>query len=543
MSPQSKRLVRHFFRRLFDVEAAGDIGVGPVLALLAVPGAIMTFSLLPKYSSLMRWFRREFIFDPDIQSMPDKYMFIAFSMTVTGLVTLIKWESLFPDRRDFANLMPLPFATSRILLAKAAALAAFIVLFALDINMVSSLAFPPVVLENHGTFRDVLVFMAVHAVTVAAASIFTLCAVLALIGMMMLVVPYPVFRRLTRYSQFAGACALLLMFFSVPLVVRDLGQYGWLPPVWFLGLYYSIHGKATPLLGSFASCAPWALLSSVVAAAGAYALSYRPFLASAAETPDRVNRRLRIPAVVFRMTDATLLPTAFERGTFRFILKTLVRSDRHTVILMSGLGVAAALAIGFVLNPARNIPPLFAVTLTIAYFLITGLRIAFAVPAELRANWLFQAGVVDYDPDPRSVARKMMLVPALLLVVLPSTLICAISLGGQIAIMHAVFLTAVCASLIGLLLLNVRAIPFTCAFGTEGTNFGIRLAAYFIGYFVFAYGLSGMEVYLLSHPISLIVDLAVLIGVWLAVIRLREGQDALIYENTPGSFDLLRISE
>jgi hypothetical protein len=514
-----------------------------VLALLAVPGALMTFLMFPKYSSLMRWFRQEFIFDPDMQSMPDKYMFVAFSMAITGLVTLVKWDSLFPDRRDFANLMPLPFPASRILLAKGAALAGFVVIFAFDINVISSLAFPPVVLENHGTVWDVLLFMAVHAGTMAAASLFTFCALLAVVGIVMCVVPYPVFRRITRYIQFGGACALLIMFVSIPVVATEFERYAWLPPVWFLGLYYQIHGKATPMLAAFASHAQWALLASFVTAALAYALSYRVFLASAAETPDIVNRTLRIPAWVFRVADATMLPTAFERGTFRFMLKTLVRSDRHTVILSGALGLGAALSIGSIMNPARDTPPLFAVTLTMAYFLITALRMTFAVPAELRANWLFQVGVVDYDPDPGATARKMILLPVLLLIVLPSTVICAYTLGLQMAFMHAVFLIAVCASLAGMLLWNVRAIPFTCSFSSEGTNFGIPLASYFIGYLVFGYGLSRMEAYLLTHPVAFIVDLVILGAIWFGVIRLREGQEGLVYEETPGGFELLRISE
>jgi hypothetical protein len=543
VSPQFKRLTGHFFRRFFDVDAAGSIGVGPVLALLAVPGALMTFLMFPKYSSLMRWFRQEFIFDPDMQSMPDKYMFVAFSMAITGLVTLVKWDSLFPDRRDFANLMPLPFPASRVLLAKGTALAAFVVIFALDINVISSIAFPPVVLENHGTIWEVVLFMLVHAVTMAAASLFTFCALLALVGLVMCITPYPVFRRMTRYIQFGGACALLIMFVSVPVVATRLDHYEWLPPVWFLGLYYKIHGKATPMLATFAGHAQWALLASFVTAAVAYALSYRVFLTSAAETPDIVNRTLRIPRWVFRMADATLLPTAFERGTFRFMLKTLVRSDRHTVILSGALGLGAALSIGSVMNPARNTPPLFAVTLTMAYFLITALRMTFAVPAELRANWLFQVGVTDHAPDPGATARKMMLLPVVVLVVLPSTAICAYTFGLQMAFMHAVFLIAVCASLVGLLLLNVRAIPFTCSFSSEGTNFGIPLASCFIGYLVFAYGLSRMEAYLLAHPVALVVDLAILAAAWFGVIHLREGHDGLVYEETPGGFELLRISE
>ena len=44
----------------------------------------------------------------DLASLGEKEFFICFSMTVMGLVTVIEWEMLFPDRRDYANLTPLP---------------------------------------------------------------------------------------------------------------------------------------------------------------------------------------------------------------------------------------------------------------------------------------------------------------------------------------------------------------------------------------------------------------------------------------------------
>jgi hypothetical protein len=543
MSPQFRRLIDHFFRRFFDNDAAGSIGIGPLLALLAVPGAIMTITLFPKYSSLLRWFRQELIFDPHVQSMPDRYLFVTFSMTVTGLVTLIKWDSLFPDRRDFANLMPLPFGTFSILFAKVVALSAFVLAFAIDINLVSTFLFPPVVMENKGTLPELLHFMLAHILSVAAASIFTFCALLAVIGLLMTVLPYGVFRRSTRYMQFAGACALLVMFFSTASVPPALAAYDWLPSVWFLGLYYSLQNKATPLLATMSGYAQWALLLSVVSAAVAYILSYRVFLGSAAETPDIVNRTLRVPAWVFRLTDATFLRNAFERGTFRFVLKTLFRSDRHTVIISGSLGLGAALAMQSALNPARGSIPLFTVTMTMAYFLITGLRFTFAVPSELRANWLFQSAVSDSEPDPRAIARKLILVAVSILVILPSAVVCAVAFGPAIALMHVVFLAIVCSFLAGALLIGSRVIPFTCAIATSGVNFALPVAGYFIGYLVFAFGLSGLEMFLLQRPAALAIFVGIAVLAWLGLRHMREGTEGLVYEESPGAFALLRISE
>jgi hypothetical protein len=335
----------------------------------------------------------------------------------------------------------------------------------------------------------------------------------------------------------------MLMFFSIPAIPGALTRFEWLPPVWFLGLYYALQGKATPFLATTAVYAQWALLVSLVTAAVAYVLSYRVFLSSAAEQPDIVNRTLRLPAFVFRLADATVFRTPFERGTFRFILKTLFRSDRHIVILSGSLGLGAALAVQAALNPARGTPALFAVTLTIAYFLITALRFTYAVPSELRANWLFQSGVADPSPDPRAVARKVMLLAAMLFAVLPSTVICAIESGPAVALMHAAYVTLVCAGLAGMLLVGCRTIPFSCAFNTAGVNFALPLAGWFIGYVVFAFGLSGLEVFLMQRPLALSIFLAFGLFTWLVLRHLREETEPIVYEESPGTLELLRISE
>jgi hypothetical protein len=157
------RLVRHFFLRFFDVDlgsAEGRLGIGAVLGILNVPGALMSMVLFAKYSSLLRWMRRDFQFDPDIASLPDKYTFLAFSIAATGIIAILRLESLFPDRRDYFNLAPMTVSMRTILLAKVTALAGFVLLFVVDVNLVSSVLFPLIVMEDHGTFAEALRFIA-----------------------------------------------------------------------------------------------------------------------------------------------------------------------------------------------------------------------------------------------------------------------------------------------------------------------------------------------------------------------------------------------
>ena len=164
MSRSFSALLRHFFLQFFRVETGteGGFNATAILALLASPGLIMACLLFAKYSSFLRWFQRNFDFDREISSQPDKYTFIVLSMTVTALVVVLRWESMFPDRRDFANLTPLPLSNAKVLMARTLALTAFMALFLVTVNAASTFLFPGVVMEREGTTGEVFRLSLIH---------------------------------------------------------------------------------------------------------------------------------------------------------------------------------------------------------------------------------------------------------------------------------------------------------------------------------------------------------------------------------------------
>lgn len=105
-------LTRHFFDRFFDVDsvsAGADLhtGVIQMLAMLAVPGLMFSF------------YRR---FGDGWVATADHYFYVSYSMTAMGFVMVLKWDSLFPDRRDYLALGSLPISYSELFLAKVIAL-------------------------------------------------------------------------------------------------------------------------------------------------------------------------------------------------------------------------------------------------------------------------------------------------------------------------------------------------------------------------------------------------------------------------------------
>ncbi len=51
-----------------------------------------------------------------------------------------------------------------------------------------------------------------------------------------------------------------------------------------------------------------------------------------------------------------------------------------------------------------------AAPLLLAFFLITGLRLSFEIPATMSANWLFRFAANDIAPNPNAITRRLMMV-------------------------------------------------------------------------------------------------------------------------------------
>src|ERR1051325_4608818 len=120
----SFELLRHFLSRFFDSD------------LITTPGQ-MTPALIAAFSIFLPWFpvilspvRDKYMYlaklgDPDLYRQAvraDQLWLITMVMSAIGLLTAIKWQSVFPGLRDYRSLASLPLRPYQVFAAKLLAL-------------------------------------------------------------------------------------------------------------------------------------------------------------------------------------------------------------------------------------------------------------------------------------------------------------------------------------------------------------------------------------------------------------------------------------
>lgn len=389
-------LTGHFFRRFFDndtVQVEGDTATTVVRAVAAVatPGLMVAFFLQNQYPSRTRWGRVE-----------DQLFFVVLSFAVMGLVTVLEWEMLFPDRMDFLILGPLPLRPAEMLGAKAAALAGFAALFLVGTNLLSGLMYPMV--AKAGFWWPAVA----QGVTAGMAGVFAVLGFLALNGVLRCVLDTPRFRVVSPMVQMVSVMVLVLLLLGYlrfgdrleAVLSGGMGVARWLPPVWFLGLYdRMLWGAGAP--ASAREVAPFAVWGTAMAA-GVVMVTYPVAWARmrrAAMEGDAGRRRRPVGWVAGLVHRVVRRPG--ERAVFHFIGQTMRRNSRYQVYLAmycgTGLALAVACAVGERAEGGLGVSErgVRAVMPLLLFWVAAGLRTAFAMPLEMGARWVFRVAGGD----------------------------------------------------------------------------------------------------------------------------------------------------
>jgi hypothetical protein len=548
-------LVRHFITRFFDndiVAASTDMRTNMVQAigLAATPGMMFAFYLLPQNVRFDQPFAWRW------GMVMDCYFFVLYSMLVMGLVMVLEWDALFPDRSDYLILTPLPLPANAIFLGKSAALLGFLAIFLLAGNALALVLAPMMMSGPHAGLSQVLGIVWAHAIGVFGAGAFMALAFAALEGVLINILTARAFRRISPGVQMGAMMLVITVLFLTPLecsLMQPLITTGhpftkWFPPFWFLGLYLdSLPGH--PAGAAFHQLALYAWRSLGVSGTifvVTYLAGYRRHARRVMTSIDTAAGPALPRRIFERAVNRWLLPHPLERATFHFISNTILRNARQRLFLALYAGVALALALPSVLwaGASHGTPRLIflaegmaAVPLTLTFFTVTGLRAAFNFPAELRANWIFQTAESEESYLHLRAVRKwvvtMALVPLTLLLAPWEIYVC----GWPAGLVHITFAFVLSLLTIAGLLVWFRKIPFTCSYFPGKTAMALTALIYLVTFITYSWTMRRLEDALMRAPFGLV--LFYLFGflalIALSLLERRElGIDSvLIYDDQP----------
>jgi len=232
-----------------------------------------------------------------------------------------------------------------------------------------------------------------------------------------------------------------------------------------------------PLLAPLARRAWAGLAIAVSTASAAYALSYVRSLKQIVEEPDIVpggRRWIWLPPFGNRV----------QTAIGQFAVRTLARSRQHRMILAFYLGIGLALTIFQVKTPVRppgsgavNVAgeadgPLIAATIVMMALLVVGTRIVFALPLDLRANWVFRIAGVRWGAKAMAATRRAMLLLTVAPLWILSAALCLHYWPWRQAAGHLALLALMGVLLAELCLARFSKIPFTCSYlpGKSGVH-------------------------------------------------------------------------
>lgn len=549
-------LTKHFFARLFrnDIVDFEDQMKARLIAVLSILAAVVGWS-----SQFLVFFKYEFSPDANISWQEKNYVFILV-MILFGIVTLLEWEVLFPDRRDFVNLTPLPVRMRTVFGAKLASFVAFIGLFSAAMNSLSSVAFALFLAQWRSNSVAFLAWhVLAHLVSAFAACFCVFFACVFVNVLLMAALPAALYRRVSLLVRFVliGLFVFLLMTAlvepgSLSGVVRSLARlkdHGSpllfrLPSMWFVGLYEVLLGTSDPVFAALARTAGRALGLSLVAFVLACGLSYVRHFRRTLESAKGGRRPGRLRERAAGFVQKAFLRTPEERAVGLFFSRTIRSSAKHRTVLVNGLAVGAAtasLAIVAIRRGPQALSPgnafFLAQSLLLAFVLLAALRVVVDVPAALESNWIFR--VTESAERHRYVAglKKTILgrwvLPFLALIFLAHLWLWK---DGRAALLHTVFCAALAGPGTEAFFHRFRKIPFASTHVPGRLRLQTRGVLYLVGLLALLSALSGLEKSLLAHPggfwAFLPVSAALWAFLWSRNVRYLRS-NPLIYEDEP----------
>ena len=514
---QIRLLSRAFFSRLFESDLMPD---GLPQVQLVIWGMLLAATPTTAYATLMpkKYAKAQFSVPLAPEFDADRVILMTLSMIAIGVVGLVIWDGVFPDRRDVRILGVLPIPTRDFVIARLASLGRVFVLFATPLCTLQSIVFGMTV-TGFGAPISRIHGISAHFVTVALACTFVFCALVAAQCLLLLVFGRRTAQAASVTFQVLFAVGLVQLLFFLPDLDRalrlggasheGLARLSAVPPTWFFSFYEQLAGTAYGGTEVLARLAVQVTVGAAVAAVGLYAFSSTRLSQRALEgVMPRTSASLAARAARNRRLSRTVNRplAAAVRG---FMLRTLVRSRTHRMMLAVYGGFALALILSAGISVAfRNggeglwQPGLamMSMPLIAQFLLLIALRAIVAIPSEPKARWVFRV----CEPADRAGAVAGTRDAMLLLVVLPTTSFAL--LQGLVfwtlaaAVSHAAFTWVLGRLMTELLVPRTGKLPFACTYFPGNSHIFGLWPLYILAFFIYTVVFAAIDQALSSRP-------------------------------------------
>lgn len=533
---QFRVLYRQFLLRVVDLEALSmqaDVrrllgqfaGVLILISVLQTIGFLFMVGLLggrPGASSALA-----------LYVLQKALSLISGTMLIVGLVTVVSWDTIFPDRRDAMVLGPLPVTPGTILGAKLAASGALLGVAVLALNFGLGTVLPIV---TGGSLLGILRAAFAWWFTMAAATVFLYGAVLAVQGWTALMLPRRMFLRLSAVLQLALFALLLTAWIFQPNIPNLVGRAeigawtGHWPACWFLCLMLQLDGRL-PAEHAWMTQRAWIALGLSIAGAGtSLLLCYFRTMKRTVEEPDLLpgGRGRRIG-----MKWGNSLQTAIVQ----FSARSLARSKQHRVVYAFFLAITFALAVSTVEGVVRGraVRPLtqefLMPTLAMMCLAIVGLRSIFSLPVSLKANWVLQVTQLRPSEEYIAATRRALLVMSAAPVWVVAAALSLCFRPWPAVLEHLTILGLVGWILTEMSLIGVSKIPFACSYLPGKANIQYMFWGFAVVFVPIAMGLAHEEMlgFSASRTFAALAAALASLAVGLWVWNRRAARSAVLY--------------
>jgi hypothetical protein len=534
---QVRALGRAFLGRLFDHDITGgaeDLKTTFfwLAGFLAAPGFLIPFMMIFQWDLVARLHGPAAL---RAASLSSKLLYLSLGMTASAALTTVTWNNLLLDRLDALIVGGLPVRPRTIVASKLAALLAYLGLLTLALHGCAALSFGLVLAAGRSmafAFRGV----AAHFVASAAGSALVMLTATSLQGAVLAIAGPRVFARLSSLLQAAVIGAILVALAVEPSLARathgtlagsgtfDRPWMLWTPPFWFLGLYEWLLGTADPVFIGLALRAVASLAIAAALTCGTYAVAYARLARTAVEGAAPGPSRGRLAATgewICRRVSADPV----RRASVQFFIASLMRVDRLRFVMAIAMGVVVGWS-GPLLyysttaaHEGRPPQAILALSLADMAFILAGLRVAAAMPADLKSAWM----VPMVDASGRRLRSGLWRI-MFLIGVTPVALMFVPGLarvwGPRVALQHMAVLVASGALLVESVLWKYERMPSCSPWRPDAANLGKRWP-FFVGAFLaYSAGIATLEAVTLDRLfwfVALVAGLAALT----AVVRLQ----------------------